>query len=72
LPSKLTGSGLDSSAFTICVYSTVRRYRSSCGVSSLSASRSFLKPPASMFRKIRRPCRNASDATIFAAVYGCM
>ena len=56
----------------IVVYSAVRSYRSSCGVVSPIATRSFLNPPASMFRSTARPWRNASDVIIFAAVYGCM
>jgi len=52
----------------MAVYSASRAYRSSWGVRSFSAARSFVKPPATMFRYTRRPCRNASEVTIFATL----
>ena len=56
----------------IVVYSIRRWYRLSWGVASPSASKSFLNPPATMFKNIRRPYKKPAVETIFATEYGCM
>jgi hypothetical protein len=37
-----------------------------------SFGESFLNPPATMFRNIRRPYKKPAVETIFATEYGCM
>ena len=46
----LTARSLPKQRLMRFVYSTIRSYRRSWGVGSLSASRSFLNPPATIFR----------------------
>ena len=49
-PSWETAAAPANSSRIMSVYSIRRSYRLSCGVRSFSAVKSFLKPPATMFR----------------------